>query len=380
MSDNDLTRHSNSDERVSAVQQSALVETTIIQLFDEKNPFVLESGLSLAPVSVAYETYGRLNSEGTNAILVCHALTGDSHAAGVDSKGRVGWWDGVIGSGKAFDTDKYFVVCSNFLGSCYGTTGPTSINPVTGSPFGKAFPAFTVRDMVRLQHRLLKHLGVHRLVTLSGGSLGGMQVLEWALMFPDFVETIIPIATSAKHSAWCIGLNEVARLAIENDQTWQHSNGHGQPEHGLALARMIAMITYRSRTSFERRFSRKRQTDGDSSDPLFEIESYLHHQGDKLVQRFDAATYVGITKAMDRHDITRGRLGLQDTLGTIKARALCIGIDSDILYPIVEQAELAAHIPNAKYAEIRAIHGHDAFLIEFDQLNQLVRDFLKEIA
>ena len=379
MKNDDLTRQLNSDEQVSAVQHSAPVETTIIQLFDEKNPFVLESGLSLAPVSVAYETYGKLNGEGTNAILVCHALTGDSHAAGIDGKGRLGWWDGIVGKGKAFDTDNYFVVCSNFLGSCYGTTGPTSTNPATGLPYGRSFPVYTVRDMVRLQHRLLKHLGIKRLVTLSGGSLGGMQVLEWALMFPEFVETIIPIATSARHSAWCIGLNEVARLAIENDAAILHSNGHGQTERGLALARMIAMITYRSRASFERRFSRNQRNSEDPADPLFEIESYLHHQGEKLVQRFDAATYVGITKAMDRHDITRCRLGLQETLGTIKARALCIGIDSDVLYPVVEQAELAAHIPDAKYAEIRTIHGHDAFLIEFDQLNQIIRDFLKEV-
>jgi homoserine O-acetyltransferase len=330
-------------------------------------------------VSVAYETYGRLNADGTNAILVCHALTGDAHAAGVDAKGRVGWWDGVIGSGKAFDTDKYFVVCSNFLGSCYGTNGPASLNPATGLPYGRSFPAFTVRDMVKLQYHALKHLGINRLVTISGGSLGGMQVLEWALMYPDFVKSIVPIATSARHSAWCIGLNEVARLAIENDEGWTNGNVHSDPQRGLALARMIAIISYRSRASFEQRFSRNQTRGGASQDPLFDVESYLHYQGEKLVNRFDAATYVAITKAMDRHDISRGRLGLQETLNTIRAKALCIGIDSDVLYPIVEQAELAAHIPNAKYAEVRSIHGHDAFLIEFDQLNRLIKDFLKEV-
>ena len=379
MNKSDLNRHSNSGEHLSTVQHTDTVETTIVQLFDEKDPFVLESGQSLAPVSVAYETYGKLNVEGTNAILVCHALTGDAHAAGMDVKGRIGWWEGAIGRGKAFDTDKYFVVCSNFLGSCYGTTGPTSSNPATGLPYGRSFPAFTVRDMVRLQHHVLKHLGINRLVTVSGGSLGGMQVLEWALMYPDFVETIVPIATSARHSAWCIGLNEVARLAIENDGAWGQGNGHSEPERGLALARMIAIISYRSRASFEQRFSRNQTTGGAAHDPLFDVESYLHYQGEKLVRRFDAATYVAITKAMDRHDISRGRLGLQETLNTIKAHALCIGIDSDVLYPVVEQAELAAHIPNAKYAEVRSIHGHDAFLIEFDQLNRLIKDFLKEV-
>jgi homoserine O-acetyltransferase len=378
MNKNDLIRHSVGDKIDTTVSQSVAVETVIVQLFDEKNPFVFESGRSLAPVSVAYETYGKLNSEGTNAILVCHALTGDAHAAGIDASGRLGWWEGVIGRGKAFDTDRFFVVSSNFLGSCYGTTGPRSLNPATGLPYGKTFPAFTVRDMVRLQHHLLKHLGVKRLMTVTGGSLGGMQALEWALMFPDFVETVIPIATSAKHSAWCIGLNEVARLAIENDEASHNTNGHGQPERGLALARMIAMISYRSRASFEKRFGRNQVTVGNTAEPLFEVESYLHHQGEKLVRRFDAATYVGITKAMDGHDISRGRLGLEETLNTISAKSLCIGIDSDVLYPVVEQAELAAHIPNAKYADVRSIHGHDAFLIEFDQLNHLIGDFLKK--
>jgi len=378
MSKNDLVRHSANDVRVSTAKQSNSVETTVVQLFDEENPFALESGQSLAPVSVAYETYGKLNAEGTNAILVCHALTGDAHAAGVNAKGQTGWWNGMVGESLAFDTAKYFVVCPNFLGSCYGTTGPTSVNPKTGRPYGRSFPEFTVRDMVNLQRALLRHLSVNRLVTISGGSLGGMQVLEWALMYPDVVQSIIPIATAARHSAWCIGLNEVARLAIENDPAWSGGDNHRQPDRGLALARMIAMISYRSRVSFDHRFGRKKSLKNGSSDALFEVESYLHHQGDKLVQRFDAATYIGITKSMDAHDITRGRLGLHETLGQIKARALCIGIDTDILYPVSEQGELAAHIPHARYAELHSIHGHDAFLIEFDQLNQLIRDFLKE--
>ena len=353
-------------------------QTTTVQLFDEDTPFVLESRVTIAPLSVAYETYGTLNREGTNALLVCHALTGSAHAAGIDSDGRVGWWDGVIGDGKGLDTSKWFVVCTNFLGSCYGTTGPASDNPKTGFPYGNSFPAFTVRDMVRLQYQLLISLGIKRLATVTGGSLGGMQVIEWALMYPDFVKTIIPIATAARHSAWCIALNEVARLAIENDQAQPQGNEHTSPERGLALARMIAMISYRSRASFERRFSRNQRNAGGHTPPLFEIESYLHYQGEKLVQRFDAATYVAITKAMDGHDITRGRSGLQETLKMIRARTLCIGIDTDVLYPVVEQAELAAHIPNARYAELHSIHGHDAILIEHDQLNQIIKDFLKE--
>ncbi len=379
MTKGNLTRRSNSDERVSTVRHPATVETTIVQLFDEKNPFRLESGRSLEPVSVAYETYGKLDREGTNAILICHALTGNAHAAGVDSHRNVGWWDGAIGEGKAFDTNKYYVVCSNFLGSCYGTTGPTSVNPKSGVPYGRSFPEFTVRDMVNVQHALLRHLSVNRLVTISGGSLGGMQVLEWALMYPDFVESIIPIATAARHSAWCIGLNEVARLAIENDPAWSGGDDHQNPDRGLALARMIAMISYRSRTSFEQRFGRNQSLRNGSSNPRFEVENYLHHQGDKLVQRFDAATYIAITRAMDSHDITRGRLGLQDTLSRISAQALFIGIDTDILYPVAEQGQIAAHVPRAHYAELHSIHGHDAFLIEFEQLNHVVKEFLKEV-
>lgn len=373
------------------VEQDRLPATSsLVELFQFPNPLKLESGVDLAPVYVAYETYGTLNDDGTNAILVCHALTGNAHAADAGSNGsslngQTGWWNGVIGNRKAFDTRRYFVVCSNFLGSCYGTTGPTSVNHFTGTPYRMNFPQVTVRDMVRVQYELLRHLGVNKLLVVAGGSLGGMQVLEWALMYPDYVESIIPIATAARHSAWCIGLNEVARLAIMNDPNWNNGSYDRQPERGLALARMIAMLSYRSPESISRRFGRERQKQGNGkgfadppghSDDLFDVESYLRYQGKKLVDRFDANTYLCITRAMDSHDVTRNRGKLPQVLGSIKARTLSVGIDSDVLYPVYEQREIASLIPGATYAEIKTIHGHDAFLIEFDQLNRFIRKFL----
>jgi homoserine O-acetyltransferase len=366
-----------------------LVTTQSVELFPEQTPLLLENDAVLAPVTVAYETYGTLNAEGTNAILICHALTGDAHAAGISASGRTkgkpGWWDGIIGPGKGFDTEKYFVVCSNLLGSCYGTTGPTSTNPKTGKPYRLSFPQMTVRDMVKVQRELMKHLGVRRLVTISGGSLGGMQVLEWALMYPEMVDTIIPIATASRHSAWCIGLNEASRLAIFNDPEWKEGNYDTQPAKGLALARMVAMISYRSRISFENRFWRKRSAPQSNSvwtklpgenGELFDVQQYLRYQGKKLVDRFDAATYIYITRAMDFHDVSRNRGPHEAVLGSLKARTLCVGINSDVLYPADEQKELASLIPNAEYAEIDSLHGHDAFLIEFDELNQLIHGFL----
>jgi homoserine O-acetyltransferase len=358
-------------------------------LFTPDKPFVLESGALLPIVEVEYETYGALNAAGSNAVLVCHALTGSAHAAAADQNDPPGWWNGLIGPGKAIDTTKYFVVCSNFLGSCYGTTGPASTNPATGREYRMAFPQMTVRDMVHVQHALLASLGVKSLATIIGGSLGGMQVLEWAILYPAMVRSIIPIATGAQHSAWGIGLNETARLAILNDPEWNDGNYTSQPLRGLALARMIAMISYRSAGSFQERFGYENDSathfkDGQSNpfaahSPLFEVERYLHYQGVKLVDRFDAATYIYISRALDGHDVSRGRESMAQALGSIAAPALCIGIDSDILYPADEQKQIAAMIPNAQYAEIHSRHGHDAFLIENDQLNRIVDDFLSGI-
>ncbi len=358
-----------------------LVETQFVTLYDERDPFVLECGKTLAPLTVAYETYGRLNEAGTNAVLICHALTANAHAAGYHSPEdeTPGWWDALIGPRRAFDTKKYFVVCPNILGSCYGTTGPSSDNPKTDKPYRLSFPQFTIRDLVAVQKKLLEKLGVNRLAAVCGSSLGGTQVLEWGVTYPDFCETIIPISTSARQSAWCIGLNAIARAAIMSDPAWNNGFYSQQPMQGLATARMVGMVSYRSAEEFERRFGRKRQNgSGDRFDAenFFQVEGYLRRQGEKLGKRFDANTYLYLSRAMDLHDVTYGRSPLPEVLGSIKARVLCLGVSSDIRYPTREQKELARFIPQARYAEIDSIHGHDAFLIEFEQLTALIKTFL----
>ena len=359
------------------------VQIHTARLASNKKPFKFQYGNKLDNISIAYETYGELNAAKDNAILICHALTGSAHAAGVYEKETVpGWWDPLIGPEKPIDTNKYFVICSNVLGGCYGTTGPSSLNPKTNSPYHLDFPRYTIRDMVKLQKRLIDYLGIESLVSVIGGSMGGMQVLEWAALYPEYLRSIIPIAIGARHSAWAIGLNEVARQAITSDPQWQNGNyplAH-QPESGLGLARAIAMLSYRSFDSLESKFGRQRISETKALlDKSFEIESYLQYQGVKLVKRFDANTYIYITKAMDDYDLSEGRGFLKDVLKKITMPTLVMGIDSDVLYPEKEQLELIQHLPKAGYSQIKSPHGHDAFLIEFPQIAVQLRRFLSQI-
>ncbi len=375
------------------------VKTLQIDLFNQGNPLLLECGSSLENVTSAYSTYGKLNSEGTNAVLVCHALTGNAHAAGILSQiesdkksepdclknysemylNKPGWWDELIGPGKAINTDKFFVVCTNILGSCYGTTGPASINPLTGKRYGASFPVITVRDMVRVQKKLLDKLNVKKLHSVVGGSLGGMQVLEWGAMFPEFLDSLIPIATSAGHSPWAIAMNEASRNAITNDPEFNGGNYSEQPRKGLSLARKIAMISYRSFDSFQMKFSRNVVENASffGSDGIFQIENYLNYQGEKIIKRFDANTYLTLSKAMDLHDISRGRSNADDVLGNIDLPALVVGITSDVLYPPSEQKKIASMLKRGVYKDLESIHGHDGFLIDFDPLGIIIKNFLQ---
>lgn len=341
------------------------------QFYELSKPFRLESGEELLGVQVAYRVWGQLNEERNNAVLVCHALTG---WADVDV-----WWKPLLGVGKALDLDRDFIVCTNILGSCYGTTGPTSINPKTGVAYGASFPTITIRDIVHLQAVLLDALGIKSLQLAIGGSLGGMQVLEWALLYPERVKAIAIIAASGRHSAWCIGLGEAQRQAIYADPHWQDGNYtvEQQPTRGLAAARMMAMISYRSWTSFTAKFGRQYQSD--VLGQRFAIVNYLQHQGEKLVERFDANTYVLLTLAMDSHDVARDRQNYDFVLQSIQQQALIVAIDSDILYPPIEQQELASLIPNAQLAWLYSSHGHDAFLIDMAALNELIVDFRGKI-
>ncbi len=341
----------------------------------------LARGGELDGVEISYEQYGTLSPSGDNAIVICHALTGSAQAAGED-----GWWDPLIGPGAAFDTNRYAVICSNILGSCYGTTGPASANPATGKPYGSAFPPITVGDMVAAQERLLQGLGVRSLVTVAGGSLGGLQVLEWMARRPGFLQSAIIVAANLAHEPWTIAFNECARQAIKNDPNWRagdYALAGTAPEQGLALARMVAMISYRSAQSFAARFDRRVSATGADGQPLFEVESYLRYQGKKLVDRFDANAYVRITESMDAFDVGEGRGGATVALQGFRGPALVVGIDSDILYPTWQQKKivdvLRANGNRAEYGEIVTPHGHDAFLIEWDQMDRHIRGFLTSV-
>ncbi len=325
-------------------------------------PVILESGAVLPRVTVAYQTWGELSSTRDNAVLVCHALTGSADVAD--------WWGALIGPDGALDPASDFIICSNVLGSCYGTTGPGS--PEWDAVFG-ARPdaaAVTVRDVVHVQRQLLDALGVRTLRLVIGGSMGGMQALEWALLYPDVVESIAVLAAPAVHAPWAVALSEVQRQAIFADPEWPH----GRAAKGLATARMMAMVSYRSARSFEVRFAAGRS---DASQP--QVQSWLHRHGEKLVERLDARTYVALTHVLDSHDVGRGRGGVQAALATMRQPALVVGIDTDVLYPPHEMKALAAALPASELFWLDSPHGHDAFLIEQDVVLRAVRDFRSRV-
>ncbi|MDX2129661.1 MAG: homoserine O-acetyltransferase [Chloroherpetonaceae bacterium] len=334
------------------------------KFFTLQHPLMLESGEVLPAPTVAFRTWGKLSASKDNAILLCHGLTGSADADD--------WWKPLIAENAAFNPVHDFIIATNVLGSCYGTTGPCSLNPKTQKRYQADFPRITIRDMVALQARLLDELGIKSLKMVVGGSLGGMQVLEWGAMFPNRVRALIPIATSGRHSAWCIGIGEAERAAIIRDPKWNNGfyDERHPPTDGLSTARMIAMITYRTSESFTKRFGREMQ-DSDR----FRVESYLHYQGEKLNQRFDANTYITLTKAMDTHDLGRGRASYEAALGAISHPALVVSITSDILYVPSEQAELARLMPNAELRHLESDNGHDAFLIDMIPLSDMIREF-----
>jgi homoserine O-acetyltransferase/O-succinyltransferase len=335
------------------------------QTFTYNQPFILESGNTLPNLQIAYHTYGNYEKGKSKVVWVCHALTANSDAAD--------WWKGLIGENYFFNTEEYFIVCANVLGSCYGTTGPLSINPETDKPYYNNFPLITVRDMVQAHMLLRKHLGIEKIYVAIGGSLGGQQLLEWAVTEPELIENIIPIATNAFHSPWGIAFNETQRMAILSDNTWGDESEHAAND-GLKAARAIAMLSYRHYDTY-----RKSQTETEFKTDNFKAASYQQHQGNKLAKRFNAYSYYTLSKAMDSHNLARGRSeNVESVLKTIKSRACCIGLKTDILYPVLEQKFLAEHIPNAEYYEIETLYGHDGFLLEFEQLNHILHNFLKQ--
>ena len=360
-----------------------IVET---KYYDIPEPIKLDSGEILEDVTVAYETYGELNKEKTNAILICHALTGDAHAAGWHEGDRKpGWWEIVIGPGKALDSEKYFIICSNVLGGCKGTTGPSSINPKTGKQYGIDFPVITIGDMVKVQKKLIDSFGIDQLSAVIGGSMGGMQVLDWIVRYPKMMKKAIPIATTAMSSPQQIAFNEVGRQAIFSDPNWNNGNYYETgkiPENGLSLARMIAHITYLSDESMDIKFGRDLQDKDEISYDFsidFQVESYLKHQGETFVKRFDANSYLFITKAVDLFDLSVND-SLIDGFKDVEAKIEVISVDSDWLYPTEQSTEIVTALNvndlEVSFSEIKSNYGHDAFLLEKGQLNHILSKFL----
>ena len=359
-----------------------------IARFGADNPLALDSGIELNPFQIAYKTYGTLNAERSNAVLVCHALTGDQHVASRHPvTGKPGWWETMVGPGKPIDTERYFVICPNVIGACMGSAGPSSTSPVTGKPWGLDFPVITIPDMVRAQAMLLDRLGIETLFSVAGGSMGGMQVLEWAASYPQRVFSALPIACATRHSAQNIAFHEVGRQAIMADPDWRGGRYHLEgtnPRRGLAVARMGAHITYLSDAALHRKFGRKfqdRENPTFSFDADFEVESYLRHQGSSFVERFDANSYLYLTRAMDYFDLAADYNGMvANAFKGTPTRFCVISFTSDWLFPTVESRAIV-HALNAggarvSFAEIVTDKGHDAFLLEEPELFEIVRGFL----
>ena len=362
------------------------VRTQFITLCED-SPLILESGQPLGAITIAYETYGTLNTDKNNVVWICHALSGDAHAAfeSTDSPHETGWWDKLIGPGKAIDTTRYFVVCSNVLGGCKGSTGPSSINPLTGKPYGLDFPVITIGDMVHAQFLLFQKLGLKQLKMVIGGSMGGMQALEWSILYPSIVKNCVVIASSGGLSPQAIAFDAVGRNAIIQDPKWRdgHYSKEAPPQYGLAIARMIGHITYLSEEAMALKFGRKLQKKEDygydfSTD--FQVESYLRHQGDKFVHRFDANSYLYLTKAISYFDLGKKYGSLEKAFEHVNAKYLVISISSDWLYPPKQSKNIVKSLmrlnKDVTYFTIDSPYGHDAFLMDCDPLTQSVRLFL----
>ncbi|NQT86590.1 homoserine O-acetyltransferase [bacterium] len=364
-----------------------IVETEFYTFAEPPNELTLESGATLGPITLAYETYGELDATRSNALVICHALSGDAHVAGYHSREdrKPGWWDAMVGPGKCFDTGRYFVISINCIGGCKGSTGPSSTNPATGKPYGRDFPVFTIADIVRAHKHVLDHLGVEHLLTVVGGSMGGMEVLEWAIMYPDVVRTAIPIATTARLTAQGIAFSVVGRQAILDDPNYRDGDyyGHEPPNTGLAIARMLAHITYLSDASMREKFGRQlRDKDAYSYqfDVDFQIESYLQYQGQSFTERFDANSYLYITRAVDYFDLGGKYGSLEAAFARSKARFLIIAVTSDWLYPPYQSKEIVSALRKNQahfaYYEIDSHYGHDAFLLEKERVGRVITDFL----
>lgn len=357
----------------------------------DDRPFVLEMGGSLRAVEIAYETWGELDESASNAVLVCHALTGDSHAAGELSRAHKadGWWNDFVGPGLAIDTDRYFVVCANVLGGCQGTTGPASVDPATGKPYGSSFPVVTIRDMVRTQARLADHLGIDVWNHVVGGSMGGMQVIEWSIMYPDRLRSFTALASTLAASAQQLAWSALGRRSLALDPKWRGGEyyeaeaGDG-PHAGLAAARAVAQVTYRSDEVFQQRFGRESldSLDGFGLWGRFQVESYLDHHGQKLARRFDANSYLVLNRAMDLHDVGRGRNGVDNAVKRVRVPSLVVSVSSDMLYQPWQQQQMAAALESSgqavQYEMVESPQGHDGFLLESAAIGPMIAKFIAD--